>query len=235
MISRVHAQARRAVLHCGHVGAEPSACRRLGHCLRRSCCHWHVDSEASLGIASQTAIESVSGDGAHPHPACMPRRPVTRKDAAKPMRKMHDPAGAGSLPVDGDLTTLTVRVAGASAAVVVTSRTSESSAIQVAGLQLEVSSKGHGGVDQFGDNGAKPRGKPRPPWGTHSTSAWSPISANRGRRRGSVPDSESGQIGEGRGRGSVPAPGQIGDGDGDGGRRRGVRALRLVLLVQRRP
>jgi hypothetical protein len=59
------------------------------------------------------------------------------------------------------------------------------------------------------------------------TSAWSPISANRGRRRGSVPD--SGQIGEGRGRGSVPAPGQIrdegpvpvpgqiGDGDGDGG------------------
>ncbi len=51
-----------------------------------------------------------------------------------------------------------------------------------------------------------------------------------GRRRGSVPDSESGQIGEGRGRGGVPAPGQIrdegpvpvpgqvGDGDGEGSR-----------------
>jgi hypothetical protein len=78
-----------------------------------------------------------------------------------------------------------------------------------------------------------------PFWGTYSsTTAWSPISANRGRGRGSVPD--SGQIGpRGRGRGSVPASGQIGDGrpvpvpgqigDGDGDGDRGVRALIMML------
>ena len=87
------AQARRAVLH---VEAEPSTFRRLGHCLRRSCRHWHV--EGSLGIASQKAIEFFSGDGAHPYPQCMPV-----KDA-KPMRKMPDPAQwSWSLPVKGTL------------------------------------------------------------------------------------------------------------------------------------
>jgi hypothetical protein len=59
---------------------------------------------------------------------------------------------------------------------------------------------------------------PSTPLGYSSTTAWSPISANRGRGRGSVP--VPGQIGDGR---PVPVPGQIGDGDGDGDR--GVRAL----------
>ncbi len=70
------------------------------------------------------------------------------------------------------------------------------------------------------------------PLGYSSTAAWSPISANRGRGRGRVPD--SGQIGDGDPWGSVPATGQIGDGrpvpvpgqigDGDGDGDRGVRA-----------
>jgi hypothetical protein len=54
---------------------------------------------------------------------------------------------------------------------------------------------------------------PSTPLGYSSTTAWSPISANRGRGRGSVP--APGQIGDGR---PVPVPGQIGDGDGDGDR-----------------
>jgi hypothetical protein len=63
-------------------------------------------------------------------------------------------------------------------------------------------------------HGTKPGQSPLPPCGTLALQPGppgSPISANRGRGRGRVPD--SGQIGEpGRGRGSVPAPGQIGDG-----------------------
>ncbi len=94
-----------------HVGAEPSACRRLGHCLRRSCPwhDWHV--EGSLGIASQTAIEFRvffgNHDGAHPTPSRMSRRMRTIIESAscmpvkdanlRPVRKMHDPAGAGTL------------------------------------------------------------------------------------------------------------------------------------------
>jgi hypothetical protein len=64
----------------------------LWHCLRRSCRHGHWPGHVELsslkgrwGIASQTAIEFFSGDGAHPHPQCMPV-----KDA-RPMRKMHIP------------------------------------------------------------------------------------------------------------------------------------------------
>jgi len=67
-------------------------------------------------------------------------------------------------------------------------------------------------------SGTKPGQTPSTPLGYSSTTAWSPISANRGRGRGSVP--VPGQIGDGR---PVPVPGQIGDGDGDGDR--GVRAL----------
>ncbi len=66
---------------------------------------------------------------------------------------------------------------------------------------------------------------PSTPLGYSSTTAWSPISANRGRGRGSVP--VPGQIGDGR---PVPVPGQIGDGDGDGDR--GVRALASTLSTQ---
>ena len=91
--------------------------------------------------------------------------------------------------------------------------------------------------------GATPRrlweARTLPLWGTHSTKpvvpdfqrigdgdgGVSPISANRGRGRGSVP--APGQIGDG---GLVPVPGQIGDGDGDGpgdgDSDRGVRPLR---------
>ena len=49
--------------------------------------------------------------------------------------------------------------------------------------------------------------KPSAPLGYSSTTAWSPISANRGRGRGRVPD--SGQIGDGDG-GASPPPGKSG-------------------------
>jgi hypothetical protein len=49
--------------------------------------------------------------------------------------------------------------------------------------------------------------KPSTPLGYSSTTAWSPISANRGRGRGRVPD--SGQIGDGDG-GASPPPGKSG-------------------------
>jgi hypothetical protein len=137
-----------AVLH-RDVGAEPSACRRLGHCLRRSCRHWHV--EGSLGIASQTAtrIEFFEIRRWCASAFCMPV-----KDA-KPMRKMHDLAGAGSLPVTAEARgtldiTLTVRVAGAAVVNDVIDREAKC---------CRPSSKG--GVDhwQFCDYGTKPRGK----------------------------------------------------------------------------
>jgi hypothetical protein len=91
-----------------------------------------------------------------------------------------------------------------------------------------------GGVDQLGDYGTKPRGKTMgktalyPPWGTHSTPAWSPISANpspsRGRGRpGSVPD--SGQIGDGDGMGTGS---RVSDSEPSCSRARAVRAATLV-------
>ena len=52
-------------------------------------------------------------------------------------------------------------------------------------------------VDELCELWDKPGQNPSTPLGYSSTTAWSPISANRG-----------------RGRGSVPVPGQIGDGDG---------------------
>ena len=55
-------------------------------------------------------------------------------------------------------------------------------------------------VDELCELWDKPGQNPSTPLGYSSTTAWSPISANRG-----------------RGRGSVPVPGQIGDGPGDGG------------------
>ncbi len=70
-------------------------------------------------------------------------------------------------------------------------------------------------ADQFcelsASYGTKPGQKPLPPglWGPgySTTTAWSPISANRGRGRGRVPDSR--QIGDGDG-GASPPPGKSG-------------------------
>ena len=121
---------------------------------------------------------------------------------------MHDPAGAGSLPV-GPIrrlgVTLTVRVADAAVLVVVN---------DVIGHCRPSSKRG---VDQLSlaIMGPNLGAKPLPLWGTHSTPAWSPILIGDG-DGGSVPaeSEEPGQIGDGDG-GSVPADsGQIGDGDG---------------------
>jgi hypothetical protein len=140
----------------------------------------------------------------------MPSVPVKH---AKPMRKMHDPAGAGSLPgtVEG---TLSLSLS-AESPMPLQSATSSA----IAGLLR----KGVESVDQFGDYGTKPRGKAStrgPLWGTSTHSTGTPASV--------VPDllpanPSRGPVGtgpgerprfrtnRGRGRGSVPDPGQIGD------------------------
>ena len=105
----------------------------------------------------------------------------------------------------GDLITLTVRVAGAA---VVNDVIGHWPFDKERCVGTELTSYG-----ELWDSPSTPLG-----YSGSSTTAWSPISANRGRGRGSVP--APGQIGDGR---PVPVPGQIGDGDGDGDR--GVRAL----------
>ena len=62
-------------------------------------------------------------------------------------------------------------------------------------------------VDELCELWDKPGQNPSTPLGYSSTTAWSPISANRGRGRGRVPD--SGQIGDGDG-GASPPPGKSG-------------------------
>ena len=94
----------------------------------------------------------------------------------------------------GDLITVTVRVAGAA---VVNDFIGHWPFDKETCVGTELTSYG-----ELWDN-------PSTPLGYSSTTAWSPISANRG-----------------RGRGSVLVPGQIGDGDGDGDR--GVRALAVA-------
>jgi len=96
----------------------------------------------------------------------------------------------------GDLITLTVRVAGAAVVNDVIGHWPFDKE-RCVGTRTELTSYG-----ELWDS-------PSTPLGYSSTTAWSPISANRGRGRGSVP--VPGQIGDGDG-GASPPPGKSGTG-----------------------